>query len=394
MACRASISRPGVARRLLLAAAVILSLLLLVNCSNLGYLGQAAWGQGRILLQRRPIDRLLARPDTSPDLKEKLRLVEGIRDFAVSELGLPAGGSYRSYVELPVAADGSRRASVVWNVMAAPELSTMPVTWCFPVAGCVSYRGYFSEARARRFGERLRRKGFDVSVGGAAAYSTLGWFKDPVLSTVIDYPRAYLAGLIFHELAHRLVYVKHDTRFNESFATTVEVEGVGRWLEATAQPPLVMHDYLLRQRHRDEVAGLLLSTRDQLQQAYDEEQPDEWKRRRKRELLSRLQQVLGELEKPRNGEGNAIAGHWARSELNNADLVSAGEYSGLVASFRRLLERHGGDLAAFYQAVRQLAELDPEERQRRLLSTPILINGSRGRHGRSSVETSSATGAT
>ncbi len=358
MAITIARSRP---RRLLLAAALLLGLLLLANCSSFGYVGQAAWGQGRILLKRQPIARLLTRPGTPRDLKEKLRLVESIREFATSELALPAGDGYRSYVELRQAADGGRRSAVVWNVVAAPELSTAPVTWCFPVAGCVSYRGYFSEARARRFGDRLRRRGFDVSVGGVAAYSTLGWFEDPVLSTVIDYPRAYLAGLIFHELAHQLVYVKDDTRFNESFATAVEIEGVGRWLAATDQPPSVMAGYLAQQRRQDEVADLLLDTREELRQTYAQEQPDEWKRRRKHRLLSKLQQALAELERARDGEAGAAA-RWANQELNNADLVSASDYRGLLAGFRGLLEHHGGDLAAFYAAVRQLADLDPSRR--------------------------------
>ncbi len=355
--------RPPRLRRLLLAGLSLLVVLLLASCSSLGYVGQAAWGQGKILVKRQPIIRLIESPDTPPELKEKLRLVERIRDFATSELGLPAGGSYRSYVELPPIAGGERPTAVVWNVVAAPELSTAPVTWCFPVAGCVSYRGYFSEARARRFGDRLAAEGFDVSVGGAAAYSTLGWFADPVLSTVIDYPEASLAGLIFHELSHQLVYVQDDTRFNESFATTVEVEGVRRWLATTAKPASMMEDYLAQQRRQDEIADLFLGYRQRLQEAYGQEETDDWKHRRKRELFSELRRELQEVE--RSGEAGA-AGRWARRELNNADLVSVGDYHGQVAGFRRLLDQHGGDLEAFYGAVRELAELAQEERSRRL----------------------------
>ncbi len=351
-------------RRLLLAGLLLAGLLLLASCSSFGYVGQAAWGQGRILLKRQSIARLIARPETPPELKEKLRLVERIREFAISELRLPDNG-YRAYVELPPA-DGGRRTAVVWNVVAAPELSTAPVTWCFPVAGCVSYRGYFSEARARRFGERLREEGYDVSVGGAAAYSTLGWFEDPVLSTVIDYPEAHLAGLIFHELAHQVVYVQDDTRFNESFATTVEVFGVRRWLAAADRPSSAMADYLAHQQAQDEIAELLLEFRDRLADAYEGDRPDDWKRRRKLELFTELRRALLELERPAAGEGNAAAGRWARRQLNNADLVSAADYHGLVAGFRRLLDGHGGELEAFYDAVRELAELTPEERERRL----------------------------
>ena len=352
-------------RRLLLAGLLLAGLLLLVSCSSLGYVGQAAWGQGRILLARQSIAGLIARPETPPELKDKLRRVLDIREFAVSELGLPDSG-YRAYVELPPADDGGRRTAVVWNVVAAPELSTAPLTWCFPVAGCVSYRGYFSERRARRFGERLRGRGYDVSVGGAAAYSTLGWFEDPVLSTVIDYPEADLAGLIFHELAHQVVYVRDDTRFNESFATTVEMEGVRRWLTATGKPPSTMADYRSRQQARDQLANLLLEFRGRLTEIYQGERPDGWKRRHKGELFAELRNALQQLERPAVGEPNPVAGHWARRELNNADLASAADYHGLVAGFRRLLERHGGDLEAFYGAVRELSELDPEARGQRL----------------------------
>ena len=352
-------------KRWWLVGLLLVGVLLLANCSRLGYVGQAAWGQGRILLARQPIDRLVDSPKTPPELKTKLELVARIRDFAVDQLELPAGGSYRSYVELPPAKDGGRRSAVVWNVVAAPELSVVPLTWCFPVAGCVSYRGYFSEARARRFGDRLAAQGYDISVGGAAAYSTLGWFEDPVLSTVIDYPEAHLAGLIFHELAHRLLYVQDDTRFNESFATAVEIEGVRRWLAAAGQPEAAMNAYLTQQQSQDQVADLLLEFRDRLAEAYADDHPSEWKRRRKQELFDELQAALRALEAETEG-GNASAGRWARRRLNNADLVSAADYRGLVEGFRRLLARKEGNLVAFYDAARALAELAPEERERHL----------------------------
>ncbi len=363
--CRGMSPRYPRARRLLFAVLLLAGLLLLANCSSLGYVGQAAWGQGKILLGRQEIARLLEDPATPGELKEKLALVERIRDFAVAELHLPDNGSYRSYVELPPVADGGRRGAVVWNVVAAPELSTAPLTWCFPVAGCVSYRGYFSEARARRFGDRLAAEGYDVSVGGAAAYSTLGWFADPLLSTVIDYPEPYLAGLIFHELAHQVVYVQDDTRFNESFATTVEVEGVRRWLAAAGRRPAEMADYLAQQRRQDEVTDLLLAYRERLRETYGLDRADDWKRRRKSELFSELRQELLRLGKTANGEGS-VAGAWARRRLNNADLASAGDYHGLVAGFHRLLDLRGGDLEAFYAAVAELAGLGPDERERRL----------------------------
>jgi len=188
-------------RRLSWALILLVGLLAMASCSTLGYYGQAIWGQTRILVKRRDVGKLVADPATPDELRAKLRTVARLVDFAAGEIGLPDNGSYRTYVELPPAPDGSRRRAVVWNVTAAPELSTRPLTWCFPIAGCVSYRGYFSRRRAERFAERLARRGFDVAVGGAAAYSTLGWFRDPVLSTVVDYPEVDLAALVFHELA-------------------------------------------------------------------------------------------------------------------------------------------------------------------------------------------------
>lgn len=341
-----------------------------LGCSSLGYYGQAVWGQTKILAQRRAIDKLIADPGTPAELRAKLRAVERIRAFATTELALPADGSFRSYVELEPAPDGGRRLAVVWNVVAAPELSTLPVTWCFPVVGCVAYRGYFSERRARRFAARLERKGLDVTVAGAAAYSTLGFFDDPVLSTVIDYPETALAGLLFHELAHQVVFVKGDTVFNESFATAVENEGVRRWLRATDRSPVAMADYLDRQRRRRELTGLYLAYRDRLAAVYRRDREESWKRARKREIFDEL---CARLDLERGSVADEC-------RLNNADLAAVASYHDLVPAFEVLLGRHGRDLESFYAAVAELAELDPDERRRRLepLVTPPGV-GSLGR---------------
>lgn len=361
------ISRPATTskpRRLVLAALVLASLATALACSNLRYYGQAIWGQTRILVKRQSIAGLVRSPETPEDLRDKLKSILRMREFAIRELALPDNGSYRGYVELGLEDDGSRRRFVVWNVVAAPELSTEPVTWCFPVAGCVSYRGYFSRARARKFADRLGEKGFDVAVSGAAAYSTLGWFKDPVLSTVIDYPDVYLAGLIFHELAHQQVYVKGDTRFNESFATSVEIEGVKRWLEAEREDPAALEDYLVRMRREEEFAELVLGYRDRLLEVYCEEETADWKRRRKDEVFADLKRAYGELRA--SWDGYSGYDGWFENDLNNAHLVSVGAYHGLVPGFQELLGDNRGDLESFYDAVRKIAELDAEERDRRL----------------------------
>ena len=352
--------------RLVFGVLLLLAVALLASCSNLGYYGQAAWGQTRILLARRDIAELAADPDTPGELRQRLAAVLDIRAFAVAELGLPDNGSYETYVELPPAAGGGRRRSVVWNVTAAPELDTTPVVWCFPVAGCVAYRGYFSERRARRFAERLAEKGYDVDVAGAAAYSTLGWFKDPLLSTVIDYPEVHLAGLLFHELAHQLIYVKDDSRFNESFATVVEIEGVRRWIAATGREAASVDRYLAAQRRGEEFVALVLETRDRLQEMYESAEPDAWKRRRKGELFAELVSAYRDLRASWGDGDERYYDGWFERELNNARLVSVGTYHGLVPGFEALLDRHGGDLLRFYAAVRELASLGPVAREARM----------------------------
>src|ERR1700691_87941 len=191
----------------------------------LGYLTQAAQGQWRLVRARRPIEQVIADPAASPDLKARLRVVQDARDFAVSDLGLPDNRSYRSYSDL-------KRPYVVWNVVAAPEFSVEPQRWCFPFTGCLSYRGYFRERDARNMAAKLAARGNDVMVGGVTAYSTLGHFADPVLNTMLRYGDLGLASTIFHELAHQLIYVRGDSEFNESFAVSVEQEGLRRWLAA------------------------------------------------------------------------------------------------------------------------------------------------------------------
>ena len=204
--------------------------LLLGGCAQIGYYTQAVHGQLSLLDAAKPIDDVLADPGASEQLKSRLAKVKQIRAYAVSELSLPDNRSYTSYADL-------KRPYVLWNVVATPELSLTPHQWCFPIAGCVDYRGYYHEADAQAFGTELRTEGYDVLVGGVPAYSTLGWFNDPVLSTFfVGYPDAELARMLFHELAHQIVYVKGDSQFNESFATAVEEEGVERWMSVHGDP--------------------------------------------------------------------------------------------------------------------------------------------------------------
>jgi predicted aminopeptidase len=318
------------------------------------YLARTLAGGLEILAARRPISRVLADPGTDPALAAKLRRVLEMRAFASDALALPDNASYRSWVELD-------RPYAVWNVTAAPELALEPVTWCFPVVGCVSYRGYFSQARAERYAAKLRRRGDDVAVGGVAAYSTLGWFRDPVLSTFLDLPPPELAGLIFHELAHQRLYIAGDVPFNESFATAVELAGVRRWLAARGEGS-ELAGWRERRRREEDFHRLLRRTRERLAQVYAASESDGWKRRRKAEVFARLRSEYREL---RDGEWRGYAGYdpWFAQDLGNAHLAALEAYDRWVPALEALLGRLGGDLPRFYAEVERLGELPQEERE-------------------------------
>lgn len=310
------------------------------------------------MAKRRPVERLLADPATEPELAGRLRSARQLVLFAEERLGLPVGRAYDSYVELG-------RPYATWTVSAAPELSVEPEVWCFPVAGCVSYRGYFSEERARRFADGLAGTGMDVEVGGVRAFSTLGWFRDPLLSSFLALPEPELAALLFHELAHRRVYVKGDTTFNESFASVVEEVGVARWLGGQERQAEL--SAWLAARHRDEeVVELALATRGMLAEAFADSRPDKWKRARKAALLDELRAAY----RARHDDwGNRWDGYFDTG-LNNARLASLGAYNDLVPALRRLLAAESGDLARLYSAAEALAELSPEERHSLLENPP------------------------
>jgi len=342
-------------RRLLLLAALAL---LLGGCATLRYYAQAVSGQLDLLRRATPIEEELANDAVPAELKARLRAVLRIRSFASRELGLPDNGSYKTYADL-----GRRYA--VWNVFAAPEFSIEPVTSCFPVAGCVSYRGYFAEDDAAAEAAALRARGYDVFIGGVPAYSTLGWFDDPVLSTFIRYPDAELARLMFHELAHQLLYVKNDTRFNESFAVTVEQAGVERWLARNGDERQ-RASYARLQAMRRSFVVLLVKYRSLLRDYYQQEQPPEQMRLGK---ARRFAEMAEEYDKLKASWGGFTGfDRWFGGKANNATLASVALYTELVPAFRALLEREGGDLPRFYAAVKALAKLPKEERDARLLS--------------------------
>ncbi len=322
------------------------------GCSGIGYYTQSIHGQLSLLGKRKPIAALSESHSLSEQLRGTLRTVLDIRSFASQELHLPDNASYRSYADVG-------RPYVVWNVFATPELSLEPKVWCFPIVGCVSYRGYFSETRAQAYAERLQAAGFDTYIGGVRAFSTLGWFADPVLSTMVSQSPTALAAVIFHELAHQRLYLKGDTGFNEAFAVTVEREGVERWLRARGWlRELQVYRREVAQRHR--FLDWVDATRRQLSALYQQPIGANAKRQRKALILSSLQ------DSQRRGEAIGEIGdyrRWFESGLNNAKLASVATYYDLVPAFQRLLAFQDNDLAAFYRASELLAGLDTDERR-------------------------------
>jgi predicted aminopeptidase len=320
------------------------------------YVLQAAHGEAQLLEERRPIMKVIGDSRTAPSLRLTLEDVVAARDFASRELGLPDNNSYRSYADVG-------RPFVVWNVVAAPEFSLKPKQWCFPIVGCVAYRGYFNERSARKFAAGLSAQGFDVVVEGVPAYSTLGKFSDPVLNTMLAYGSDELAAIIFHELAHQLIYVESDSSFNEAFATTVEAEGLKRWLEAMGRT-----DDLRRYRTADErqleYIHLFLARREELRQLYTTDLPAREMRARKRALYAALAADMGALE---HRQGAPSPYHdWLDEGLNNAALASVATYYDCVPGFEQMLQAVNGDLARFYADVRALARLPQAQRDAQL----------------------------
>lgn len=329
----------------------------LAGCGTLGYYSQAARGQLSLLAESRSIDEVLADPATTAQLKNRLATARQIRAYAVAHLALPDNQSYRNYTALA-------RPYVVWNVVATPALSLKPIQWCFPVAGCVNYRGYYGKDDASAYARELRQAGYDVQVGGVSAYSTLGYFNDPLISTFIHYPDAELARLMFHELSHQVVYVAGDSRFNESFASAVEEAGVEQWLQHFGNPSM-RENYARYTARRQDFLQLLLTCRRALAANYRSDSSDAVKLAEKARLFARLQSDYAALKTQWGG----YAGYdrFFAEPLSNAHLAAVATYSDLVPAFRTLLAREGS-FPAFYAAVRRLAALDKDERNRRLVA--------------------------
>jgi predicted aminopeptidase len=350
----------GLAATLVLGAGAVC---LTSGCGSLGYVAQSVSGHVRLLQATRPVDAWLHDADTPESLRERLRLAERIRNYAVAELKLPDNGSYRRYADL-------HRAAAVWNVVAAPPLRLKLETWCFPVVGCIGYRGYYDKADAETEATRLRGDGFEVSVYGVPAYSTLGWTNwiggDPLLSTFIRYPEGELARIIFHELAHQVAYASGDTEFNESFATSVERIGVKRWLADRASPA-ARAEYERFEARRQDFLALTHATRDRLEVLYKSDASDADKREGKAAIMAAMREDYARL-KAGPWDGYAGYDHWFE-HANNASLGVLAAYTGLVPAFERLFERDGEDFERFYADVKRLAGL-PKDERRATLAAP------------------------
>ncbi len=335
----------------------------LSSCESISYYSQAILGQLSILSKRESIESIIADKQSSPELKAKLRTILDVRSFAESELQLPVEDNYESYVDI-------ERPYVVWNVFATPEFSMSPVNWCYPIAGCVSYRGYFSEDSARRYANKLGRQEMDVYVGGVSAYSTLGWFSDPILSTIIDREDYQLASLLFHELAHQLIYIPGDTEFNESFATALEREGLRRWLLADHADQQTQAKIQLEAEQnterREDFVNLIEQTILDLNLLYARDLSKPEKRKIKADIFLEMKGKYEILKA--SWDGYAAYDNWMQAELNNAQLNTVATYYNWVPAFEKILQENDYDLSLFYAEVRLLSELNHEQRSSTLSS--------------------------
>lgn len=381
-------AKPQVSLRLWLG---LLLVFFLAGCADTRYYAQSVAGHLQLMRAARPIDDWLADTATPPALTQRLRLAQGIRQFAVTDLHLPDNASYHRYADL-------QRRHVVWNVVAAPEFSLTLKTWCFPVAGCVGYRGYFSEIDAQAEAQALRAQGLEASVYGVPAYSTLGWMNwlggDPLLNTFIHYPEGEVARLVFHELSHQVLYVAGDTAFNESFATAVERLGGALWLQQKASPA-ARTDYAAFDARRQQFRALTRATRDRLADIYKENKPlalmdkaptaieyvapqgsppnikpdrslaltDKARAAMKSEAMQDFRKNYAALKASWGGYSGYDA--WV-AQANNAAFGAQAAYDDLVPGFTALFERQGRDWPRFYEAVRQLAKRPKPERAQQL----------------------------
>jgi predicted aminopeptidase len=363
-------------RKTLLLLSLVFIVAAVSGCQTIGFYSQAIKGQYQIFAHQELIDKLIADPQTPAKLRSQLELVQQLRAFAKDQLKLPVDGHYRKYTDV-------HREYVVWNVQAAPEFSLQPRTWWYPLVGSLEYRGYFSEKGARNYGARIAKKGDDVYVDGVEAYSTLGWFKDPILNTFIGRRESDLAEVIFHELGHQRVFARGDTDFNEAYATTVGQEGARRWLRASGKTNL-LEKYETELHRNDQFVHLIMSTREQLEKAYGDtldkdgkvkaaatppSSPAELKQAKER-IFAELRANYQKLKE--SWDGYPGYDEWFSRELNNAQLNTIANYYDFLPAFERVLAMNGNDMEKFYVEVERLSKMSKDERHQWLRN---LANG-------------------
>ena len=320
---------------------LLITSLSLGGCAELAYYGHAAAGQFEVIQNRRTIPEVIADPETPASVRERLEYIERAHDFAIAKLYLPDSESYRSYSDVG-------RSYVLWNVFATPEFSLKQKQWCYPFFGCQGYRAFFNEDYAQEIAAELQAEGWDVYVAPSPAYSTRGWFADPVYNPVLRYPAIDSAAILFHELAHEKIYLKNDSQANESFAMTVQLEGVRRWLSYQQQVDS-FGEYASNSQRDEDFVALLIAYRKKLNDLFSSNKPDRYKRAAKRRILNQLR--LAYLSLKEIWDAYAGYDHWFKKRLNNAVLAPVGTYHQDVPVFQTLLGQHQGDLPAFYQAV-------------------------------------------
>ena len=366
-------------RRWPIVLSVLVGAIALAACAafeTVDYYWQGAAGQWELISRSEPIPDVIGKSDAA--LAQRLQRIREIRYFASHELGLPDNGSYTRYTDLG-------RPFVTWNVFATPELSMTPRQWCFPIAGCVNYRGYFREDEAKGEQQRLKASGDDVYIGGVPAYSTLGWFDDPVLSSFVRWPETEVARLIFHELSHQMLYVKSDSVFNESFATAVEEAGLARWL-AQRKDPQLAQQAARADRLRVKFRELVRTTRARLYEIYGSTLSDDDKRRGKAAAIAAMKAAY---ETEKAGEpGLGGYDRWFAQPPNNAALAAIGIYTDRVPAFRELLHEVDDDLPRFYARVRELSQRPKPARDAELdaLSSRAAAASMSARHGNGAGE--------
>ncbi len=341
----------------------------ITGCGNLGYYWQNTQGHLAVMNAAKPVQDWLDDAQTSAATKRRLELAQRIREFASKQLALPDNASYRRYADL-------KRSAVVWNVVAAPPYSLQLKTWCFAVVGCVSYRGYYTEADAKLEAEKVKAEGFEVNVYGVPAYSTLGYMNwaggDPLLSTFINYPEGELARMIFHELAHQVLYVKDDTTFNESFATAVERLGGQQWLAKNGSEA-ARQEYAAHDSRRREFRALTLSARERLAQVYKQnrqatgiESAHNAPESIAIEKKQAMQQMLVEYAQLKASWGGFAGYDRFIAQANNASLGALAAYDEFVPQFEAVFEKQGRDWKTFYQAIQSITSLPKDERRKAL----------------------------